>query len=141
MFGPTLGVLAGAFVIDRFERRTTLALCGGAMALIGVGFAASASPAVLMATGVTFNLIGAIYVAALSVYAAELFPTALRASVSSAAWAVNRVASAIAPLVLLPLLKTSGALIMFTAIGMTLLTGAAAVLTLGPKGLAGRPVR
>jgi putative MFS transporter len=141
MFGPTIGVLAGALVIDRVERRTMLALCGGAMALIGLAFASSASPALLMATGLAFNLVGAIYVASLSVYAAELFPTALRASVSSGAWAVNRVASAVVPLVLLPVLKTSGALVMFAAIGVTLLVGAATVLTLGPRGLAGQPVR
>lgn len=141
MFGPTIGVLAGALVIDRFERRATLALCGGVMALIGLAFASSASPALLMTTGLAFNLVGAIYVAGLSVYAAELFPTALRASVSSGAWAVNRVASAVVPLALLPLLKTSGALVMFAVIGTTLLVGAALVLTLGPRGLAGRPVR
>jgi putative MFS transporter len=140
MFGPSIGVLAGSLIIDRLERRTALAICGGAMALIGLGFAASAQPAALIATGVAFNLIGAIYVAALSVYAAELFPTTLRASASSSAWAVNRVASALAPLALLPLLKGNGAMAMCAVIAATLVGSVALVLTFGPRGLSGRPV-
>ena len=140
MLGPTIGALAGSFVIDRVERRTALTLCGGAMALIGLAFAASADPIVLMSTGIAFNLIGAIYVAALSVYAAELFPTALRASASSGAWAVNRVASALVPLALLPVLKTTGAMAMFTVVAAALVGSIALVLTFGPRGLARRPV-
>ncbi len=140
MLGPTIGALAGSFVIDRVERRTALTLCGGAMALIGLAFAASADPVVLMSTGIAFNLIGAIYVAALSVYAAELFPTALRASASSGAWAVNRVASALVPLALLPVLKTTGAMAMFTVVAAALVGSIALVLTFGPRGLARRPV-
>jgi putative MFS transporter len=140
MFGPPAGVLTSSPVIDRIERRTALALCGGAMALIGLGFAASADPGPLMAWGIAFNLIGSIYVAALSIYAAELFPTGLRAAASSAAWAVNRMTSALVPLALLPVLKASGALAMFTLIAVALVASVALVLICGPRGLAGKPV-
>jgi MFS transporter, putative metabolite:H+ symporter len=140
MVGPPLGVVAGAFVIDRVERRTALALTGGAMALLGLLFAVSTTPYWLAATGIAFNLVGAIYIAALTIYGAELFPTALRAAASSSAWAVNRVTSAVVPLALLPLLKGAGAVAMFSVIAAALVASVTIVLAFGPKGLARRPV-
>ena len=140
MLGPSLGVLAGALVIDRIERRTALVLCGGLMALIGLAFAASALPLWLMVLGVAFNLIGAIYIATLSIYAAELFPTSLRASVSSTAWAVNRIASALVPIALLPVLKTYGPIAMFTVVAVALIGDMLLVLVFGPRGLTRKPV-
>ena len=139
MLGPTLGALAAALVIDRAERRTTLVLCGIAMALAAMVFAASATPAALMLSSLAFTLVGAIYVGALSIYGAELFPTAVRAAANASAWASNRVASAVAPLVLLPLLKTGGAIIMTLAIAAAL-AAATALVAFGPRGLARRPV-
>jgi putative MFS transporter len=140
MFGPTLGVLAGAFVIDRIERRTALVLTAGAMAVIGLAFAATNDPVALMVFGLAFTLIGAVYVAAITVYDAELFPTAMRASVSSTTWAANRIASALAPLALLPLLKSAGAMAMFGVIAAALAGSIVLVLAFGPRGLARRPV-
>jgi MFS transporter, putative metabolite:H+ symporter len=140
MFGPTLGVLAGAFVIDRVERRTALVLTAGTMALLGLAFAASNDPVTLMVLGLAFTLIGAAYVAVITVYDAELFPTAMRASVSSSTWAANRIASALAPLALLPLLKSHGALVMFGVIAAALAVSIVLLLAFGPRGLARRPV-
>jgi putative MFS transporter len=140
MLGPSLGVLAGALVIDRFERRTTLVLCGGLMALIGLAFAASGAPLALMILGTAFNLSAAIYIGTLSIYAAELFPTSLRASVSSTAWAVNRIASAVVPIALLPVLKTHGAVAMFAVIAIALIGDMILALAFGPRGLTRRPV-
>jgi putative MFS transporter len=140
MLGPSLGVLAGALVIDRCERRTALVLCGGLMALTGLAFAASGAPLTLMILGTAFNLGAAIYIGALSIYAAELFPTGLRASVSSAAWAVNRIASALVPIALLPVLKAFGPMAMFAIIAAALIGDMFLVLAFGPRGLARRPV-
>ena len=50
-----LGVLAGAFVIDRIERRTALVLTAGAMAVIGLAFAATNDPLALMLLGLAFT--------------------------------------------------------------------------------------
>lgn len=140
MFGPTLGTLAASSGIDHLERRTALVLAAAAMAAIGLAFAATGLPLPLMLLGLTFNLVGAIYVAALSIYDAELFPTAMRAAVSSTTWAVNRVASAIVPLALLPLLKSAGALAMFGVIAAALVSSIALLAVFGPRGLARRPV-
>lgn len=76
----------------------------------------------------------------LSIYASELFPTALRARSTATAWAANRLGSAIAPLVLLPLLGTYGVMLVLISIGATLAGNLALVLIFGPRGLAGRPL-
>jgi putative MFS transporter len=93
-----------------------------------------------MIVGIGLNLIQSIYIAALSVYGAELFPTALRARASAGAWAVNRLTSALVPLVLLPLLVGSGAIAMFSAVAAALIASVVLVLAFGPRGLARRPV-
>ena len=74
MFGPSVGVLVGAFLIDRIERRTALALAAGAMALSALAFAVSDAPPQLVVLGIAFNLIGAIYIAGLSVYRCRAVP-------------------------------------------------------------------
>jgi putative MFS transporter len=141
MFGPSVGAVAAAFIIDRVERRTALVLCGAALALFGLGFAASATPAPLMAFGLAFNLVAAIHIGLLGIYGAELFPTCLRAAATAGAFAVNRIASALVPLALLPLLKAGGPMVMLSVIAAVLVGGIALVLTFGPRCLAGRPVQ
>jgi MFS transporter, putative metabolite:H+ symporter len=94
----------------------------------------------LMVLGLAFTLIGSVYVAVITVYDAELFPTAMRASVSSTTWAANRIASALAPLALLPLLAGYGALVMFGVIAAALAASIVLVVAFGPPGLARRPV-
>src|SRR5262249_14112324 len=134
------GALAASCGIDRVERRTALTLSAGVMAASGLAFAVSDLPLWLMLLGLAFNLVGAIYIASLSIYDAELFPTAMRASVSSTTWAVNRVASALVPLALLPLLRSAGALAMFSVIAAALVLSIMLLAAFGPRGLARRPV-
>lgn len=140
MFGPTIGVLLGTLFVDRLERRVTLVLCAIVMAALGVAFAGLDAPVLLMATGLGFTLVGSIYITTLNVYAAEVFPTAWRATVSSGAWGVNRIAAALVPLALLPLLKTSGAIAMFTVVAAVLVTSALLLVAFGPRQASGRPV-
>lgn len=141
MFGPTVGVLAGSLIIDHVERRTALIVSAIAMAVLGLVFAASEAPPALIAAGVAFNLIGAVYVVVLNVYAAEVFPTEIRATVSAATWAANRVAAVFVPIALLPLLKGAGAIAMFAVIAAALLASVALIALAGPVGVARRPVR
>jgi len=110
------------------------------MALVGLSFAQSSTPFWLMVTGLGFALLPALYVPALSVYAAELFPTPMRASASSGARAANRAASALALITLLPLLRTQGVLAIFAIITVTMLLSAILVVSFAPGGTAGAPV-
>ena len=63
-----------------------------------------------------------------------------RASATSGAWAVNRVASALVPLALLPLLRSEGAMAMFGVVAAAMLGIFVLLLTLAPRGRAGQPV-
>jgi putative MFS transporter len=139
-FGPFLGTFLAAFGADRLARRTAIALGASAMALAVGLFAVSDSPAGLIGGSLGFSLVSNIYLAILAVYAAEAFPTRYRSSASAATWAINRVASAAAPLVLFQLLQAAGAGVMFSLIAAALVASAALVLAFGPKGKAGRPV-
>ncbi len=139
-FGPFIGTFLAAFGADRLARRTAIAVGATAMALAVGAFALSTGPAGLIAGALSFQLISNIYLAVLAIYAAELFPTRFRSSASSATWAVNRVASTAAPLVLFRVLQTHGVGTMFAVIVSALAASALLVLAFGPKGRAGRPV-
>ncbi len=139
-FGAAAGAMLGSFVIDKVERRTALTVVTVLMLIAGVAFGATEDAMVIYVSGTIFNLLGASYGPMLSIYASELFPTALRARSTATAWAANRLGSAIAPLVLLPLLGTYGVMIVLISIGMTLIVNLALVLIFGPRGLAGRPL-
>lgn len=137
---PILGTLVSGLLIDRIERRVALTICPGAMALAGLAFGMGTTPFWLIAAGTVFNLLASIYIAVLVLYAAELFPTAKRGVTTSSAWAVNRIASALVPLSLLPLLHSEGPIAMFTVIALSLIASAVMLLALGPSGAAGRTV-
>jgi putative MFS transporter len=138
--GPIIGPLLGAPLVDRVERRTGLVLCSLAMAAAGMGFALARTPGSLIATLIAFNLLISLYLPLLFLYASELVPTPTRAAVTASAWALNRVCAAVAPLLLLPLLRLGGAVAMAGVVGGTLLASAGLVLACGVRGRAGRPV-
>jgi len=139
-FGAFLGTFASAFAVDRFERRSALAICAGAMALAVMAFAVGGSPAWLIASNLAFFFMSNIYLAALGLYTAELFPTRLRSTASASAWAVNRLGSVLAPPALLFLLHTRGSAPMFAMVIAILALSVAIVLGFGPRGRAGESV-
>lgn len=139
MFGPAIGTVIASLFVDRLERRFALAAFGLAMIVSAIAFAASLDPVWLMAAGISFQLFAMLHVPTMTAYAAELFPTAWRARTSTAAWSINRLASALAPLVLLPLLKSYGVWAMFSVIIAILAVGVVLAL-LAPKGRAGLAV-
>ena len=136
MFGPTLGIGVVAPLVDRIERRRALMLCAAVMAAIGLGFAIGTELTPLIALGTAFNLLSAVYSAVLALYAAELFPTPLRASATAAAWGGGRAVSAVVPLALLPLLAAQGPIPMFSVIAAALLASLVLILVAGPPGRA-----
>lgn len=122
-FGPAVGTLLAAFVVDRMGRRASLLFCAVLMLSSGYGFANSETPNWLVATSLAFSLAAALYIPILNIYCAELLATPSRASMLSGAWTANRVGAAIAPLCLLPLLHAAGTGAMFSVIAGSLLIG------------------
>ena len=139
MLGPSLGNIATALIVDRLGRRTCLVLCAATMAAMGTLFAESDVLATLTVAGIVFNTAAATYNGVVTLYCTELLPTPFRASALTCAWAAGRIAAALAPIVLLPLLANYGSHAMFAVITTALAIGVALVLA-GPRGLAGKPV-
>jgi putative MFS transporter len=139
-FGAFLGTFASAFAVDRVARRTALAICAAAMALAVMAFAVGTVPAWLIVANLAFFFMSNIYLAALGIYAAELFPTRLRSTASAGAWAINRLGSVLAPPALLFLLHTRGSTTMFAVVTVILALSVAIVLGFGPRGRAGQTV-
>jgi putative MFS transporter len=139
-FGAAAGAMLASLVIDKVERRTALTVVTVLMLAAGAAFGATEEAMVIYVSGTIFNLLGASYGPMLSIYASELFPTALRARSTATAWAANRLGSALAPFVLLPLLIAYGVTWVLVSVGLTLVINLALVLIFGPRGLAGRPL-
>lgn len=139
-FGAAAGAMLGSLAVDKVERRTALSVVTVLMLIAGAVFGATEDALVIYVSGTLFNLLGASYGPMLSIYASELFPTALRARSTATAWAANRLGSAIAPLVLLPLMGAYGVTLVLVSIGATLAVNLALVLIFGPRGLAGKPL-
>lgn len=138
--GALVGNLLGSFIIDRTGRRMALAACGTGAGVLGYLFVATASPVLLAASSFGFLMCSMISVSVLTLYASELFPTAIRAGAISSAWACNRVGAACAPLLLLPLLASGGAMAMYGVIAASI--GASlALLCLAPPGRPGCALR
>ncbi|MDQ8021439.1 MAG: MFS transporter [Moraxellaceae bacterium] len=138
-FGPVVGTLAAAFVVDRMERRVAMAACAVAMLGAGWAFITWDSPGGLVAASILFSLFGALYVPSINVYGAELVPTQGRAAAIAGCWALNRLGAAIAPLLLVPLLRNSGPQTMFVVIAASLIA-TLALLSIAPRGAARQAV-
>lgn len=138
--GQFLGTLLAAVIADRVERRAALITCAVVMAAAALGFALSFTALTLLLTSVAYTVLIALYLPALFVYTGELFPTSRRGSATSLAWTANRVASALIPFVLLPLLRRNGPLAMAAVIVVAMLGAAATLLAFAPRQPAGQPV-
>jgi putative MFS transporter len=139
--GPLIGTLIAASVADRIERRTALIVCAAGMVGSGAGFWVSHVPFWIVMTTVSFNVFVALYIPALSLYAAELFSTEARARTTSVAWSINRGAAALGPLVLLPVMAQFGVGALLAVITGVMTASIVLVAVAGPIGEAGRPVR
>jgi putative MFS transporter len=136
--GATVGTLLSAYFADQVARRTALIVCAAAMATAIAVFAFSVSPILLVGSNFLYSLFNALYTPTLSVYAAELFPTHVRGRATSVGWAINRLASTLAPLMLLPLMKSQGVIAMLSVIGGALIGSIGLAFFFGPPGKTGQ---
>ncbi|HEY5796436.1 MAG TPA: MFS transporter [Bosea sp. (in: a-proteobacteria)] len=134
MFGPVIGNLLVAPVIDRVGRRASLIACAVAMSVLGLAFAAATTFVPLVGIGIAFAFCSAIYASVLGVYAAEIVPTGLRASRTSIAWGLGRLVSVFVPLVFFALMHHVGVWAMFGLIAAALSLSATLVAVAGPQG-------
>jgi putative MFS transporter len=108
-FGPALSTFIAGPLIDRLKRRVSLLLACAAMLLsVGVFFCTD-TPVLLTGAILTFTTGVAVYTPLMTTYGAELIPVAQRASLTTLAWAGNRLAAVLVPLSVLPLFVAYGA--------------------------------
>ena len=138
-FGPFLGNIAASNGVDHLSRRASLASCILAMLMGGLLSAWGQSSASLLAGFGIFGIASSLYVSILNLYGAEIFATTSRAVSLSSAWALNRLGAAAGPLILLPLLRQSGADKTFWLIAATLILSLLLTLV-APPGRHGQPV-
>ncbi len=139
-FGPAVSTFTVGPLVDRIERRVSLSLCCALMVLtVGIFFTLD-GPVVLTISVVSFSIGVGIYTALMTLYGAELFPTSSRARATSSAWAGNRVASVLMPLVMLPLLHQAGSLAVAAVISLVLIGTMAFIALWGPRGAAARAI-
>lgn len=107
--GPVIGTMLAGLYVDRIHRPLALAFCGILMLGCVVTFFWARSEVLLAVSVLGFSLGVALYMPVMTIFGAEMFPASNRASTTSFAWALNRAASALAPLILLPLLDRGAA--------------------------------
>ena len=135
-FGPIIGTFALGPLMDRIERRTSLVLFALMMLVSAIGFIALPYAAVTTAMVVLFSTGVALYTPALTVYGAELFPYQSRAAATTIAWALNRLAAGLAPIVLIAV-SHSSAPVLIGSVCVALLVSVLLVW-IGPPGSMGK---
>lgn len=129
---PVVGTLAAAGVVDRIPRRIAMLSCCAIMLIAALCFLTGDTALSLSIALVAFGVGQALYPAVLTTFGAESFPGNLRATATSAAWALNRVAAFLVPVALLPLLKSWGPLSVGVCVTGALILSAGITLGFGP---------
>lgn len=132
--GPLVGNIVGSLGVDRVDRRHGLAACAVLMLVTGAVFVTSERAMGVLFAAAFYGMAASIYLSILNLYAAEFFPTAGRGRRLASAWALNRAGAAVAPLLLVPLLRNDGAAAMFSAVACVVAVSIV-VTYLSPKGL------
>ncbi|MFF9145938.1 MFS transporter [Streptomyces sp. NPDC014861] len=131
--GYPIGSALSLPVIDRFERKTLIAVVAAAMVATGTGFAYADSAALVVAFGFCYTLCSNIFSNVSHVYLAEQYPTAFRATASGAAYSLSKLSAAALPFILLPVLDAHGPGALFLVIGAAMALLVATVLLLGDR--------
>lgn len=134
MFGPVIGNLLVAPLIDRISRKASLIICACSMALLGLLFAEATEFVTLVGLGIVFALLSAVYASVLAIYAAEIMPTEVRASRTAMAWGIGRLISIAVPLICFAIIRGSGVWGMFALIATALGFSAILLAMAGPRG-------
>ncbi|MFD9304499.1 MFS transporter [Streptomyces sp. NPDC060048] len=131
--GYPIGSALSLPVIDRYERKTLVAVVAAAMVATGMGFAYADSAVLVVAFGFGYTLCSNVFSNVSHVYLAEQYPTAFRATASGAAYSLSKLSAAALPFVLLPVLDAYGPGMLFLVIAAAMALLAATVLILGDR--------
>lgn len=131
--GYPVGSLLSIPIIERVERRTLVIGSAAAMIVLGLTFGFSASPVLILISGFAYTAASNVFSNAYHVYQGELYPTRLRATGAGSAYSLSRLATAVMPFVLVPLLDDAGSSWVFICIAIAMALVIADIATFGPR--------
>jgi MFS transporter, putative metabolite:H+ symporter len=131
--GYPVGSLLSLPLVERIERKFLIIGSSLGMLVFGLLFGFSGSMAPILAFGFLYTATSNVFSNAYHVYQAEIFPTALRSTAASGTYSVSRLASAVMPFVLIPVLHNAGVGPLFGIISAALVIVVLDIALLGPR--------
>lgn len=115
------------------DRKWLIVLSAFLMAVFGLSFAFSDSPAWIILFGFLYTLVSNVFSNAFHIFQAEIFPTGVRATFAGSAYSLSRLMSGLMPFLLLPIFKQYGSTVMFTVVALAMALIMLDIALLGPR--------
>ncbi|GHF39424.1 putative MFS transporter [Amycolatopsis bartoniae] len=131
--GYPIGSAVSLPLVERVERKFLVLGSAVLMAVFGIAFGLASASWLIVACGFLYTTASNLFSNAFHIYQAEIFPTALRGTATSGTYALSRLASGVLPFVLLPLLNSAGAGVLFTVVAAAMVLVVVDVGLFGPR--------
>jgi putative MFS transporter len=132
-FGYPIGSLLSVPLVERFERKWLIVGSAIAIGVLGIVFAAAATPWLIVLAGFLLTSASNVFSNAFHIYQAEIFPTSIRSTASGVAYSLSRATSVVLPFIAVPLLATAGPVAVFGGAAFLILLLCLDVGFLGPR--------
>ena len=130
--GYPVGSALSLPLVERVDRRWLLAGAAALMSLFGLALGYATSSSAILVAGFCYTAASNVFSNAHHIFQVEIFPTAVRATASGAAYGLSRLSTAAMPFLLVPVLDRWGAGPMFACIALALWIVIADVVLFAP---------
>jgi putative MFS transporter len=131
--GYPIGSALSIPLMERVQRKTLIVGAALGMIVLGLGFGYAENAVLIVVLGFAYTVVSNLFSNGFHVYSGELYPTTLRATGAGSAYSLSRLATAVMPFVLVPLLDSAGPTAVFVAIAAAMVIVALDVAVLGPR--------
>jgi putative MFS transporter len=131
--GYPIGSALSLPIVERVERKHLVIGAVLVMGVFGICFGYAPNVALVLVFGFLYTVVSNVFSNAYHIYQAEIFPTAVRSTAASGTYSISRLATAVMPFVLVPLLDHAGVNVLFIVVGVVLVAVAVDVGLLGPR--------
>jgi MFS transporter, putative metabolite:H+ symporter len=111
-----IGPLLAMMIADRIERKWLIVMCAGAISLVGLAFAQTAEPSLLIVLGILINLCNSTMSLSFHTYQNEVFPTRIRVKAAGTVFSFSRLSAMLSGFLIAYLLRDFGVAGVFVAI-------------------------
>lgn len=131
--GYPIGSALSIPIMERLERKTILVGSAALMATFGLLFGNATAIWQILVLGFVYTAVSNVFNNGYHTYQGELYPTAIRATGAGIAYSLGRIANAVMPFILVPVLLGAGANVMFTVVAVIMVVLCLNVGLLGPR--------